>query len=83
MTRSKSTDDSAAITAYIQRRGVTRCPTACAIPTHATIPAADRVALAEYGLRRERAHQHRMAVAAQGYGNFKVAVRQDSESDES
>jgi hypothetical protein len=88
MTRSKRTsgkstsDDTAAIAAYIRARGVTRCPTACATPTQATIPVADRAALARHERARERARQRRMAAAAQSYGNFKVAAPQDSEVDE-
>ena len=88
MTRSKTTprkptiDDTAAIAAYIRTRGVTRCPTACAIPTQATIPPADQVALARHGLVRERARQQRMAAAAHAYGNFKVAGPQDADGDQ-
>ncbi len=89
MTRSKTKsgkstrDDAAAIAAYIRTRGVTHCPTACAMRTQATISDADRAALARYGLMREHARQRRMAaVAAQAYGNFKVVVPQDSETGE-
>jgi len=35
----------AAVSAFIRARGVTRCPTACVVPTQATIGAADREAL--------------------------------------
>ncbi len=88
MTRSKTTshrptgDDAAAIAAYIRTRGVTRCPTACANATQATIPAADQAALARHGVVRERARQQRMATAAQAYGNFKVAGPQEEEEGE-
>ena len=82
-TSGKSTrDDTAAIAAYIRTRGVTRCPTACAIPTQATIPVADRAALARHERVRERARQRRMATAAQSYGNFKVAAPEESDVDE-
>jgi 3-methyladenine DNA glycosylase/8-oxoguanine DNA glycosylase len=88
MTRSKMTsgkppaDDAAAIAAFIRTRGVTRCPTACAIPTQATIPAADRAALARHGVVRERARQQRMAAAAHAYGNFKVTAPEDGNASE-
>ena len=39
------------IAAFIRARGVTRCPTACVAPTHASGSAADRAAL------RQRAEQ--------------------------
>ena len=35
----------AAVDAFIRTKGVTRCPTACALPTQATIAARDRTAL--------------------------------------
>jgi hypothetical protein len=38
----------AAVAAFIRAKGITRCPTACALPTQATVPAADRAALADY-----------------------------------
>ena len=37
----------AEIDAFIRAKGITRCPTACAAPTHATGSAADRAALRE------------------------------------
>ena len=39
-------NDDAAISAFLRSRGVTRCPTACAAPTHAYGSAADRQAFA-------------------------------------
>jgi hypothetical protein len=50
----------AALAAFIRNNGVTRCPTACAVPTQATISAADRAALARYAARR-RARQRKFA----------------------
>lgn len=48
----------AAVEAFILSKGVTRCPTACAVRTQGTISAADREALqrraAEAELRRRR-----------------------------
>ena len=40
-----TTQDEAAIAAFIRARGVTRCPTVCAVPTQASIGEADRRAL--------------------------------------
>ena len=42
-----------AIAAFIRTRGVTRCPTACVAPTHASGGAADRAALRERAERLE------------------------------
>ena len=42
----------AAVAAFIRRNGITRCPTACALPTQATPAAADRAALQRYAAIR-------------------------------
>jgi hypothetical protein len=58
------TDDravEATIAEFIRRRGVTRCPTACVLPTHGTVPAQDRAALAEHAEMRERLRRNRAA----------------------
>jgi hypothetical protein len=52
----------AAVTAFIRVKGVTRCPTACALPTQGTVPAADRAALEDYAAARDHTRQRRLAV---------------------
>ena len=58
------------IAVFIRAKGVTRCPTACAAPTHAAGSAADRAALRQRAerleaMRREKArHALLRAVAA-------------------
>ena len=52
----------AEIAAFILAKGITRCPTACAAPTHASGSASDRAALRQRAerleaLREERARQ--------------------------
>lgn len=54
----------AEIAAFIQARGVTRCPTACAAPTHASGSAADRAALRQ---RAERVEATRLEKARQSW----------------
>jgi hypothetical protein len=49
----------AAIAAFISQKGVTRCPTACAVPTHASIAAADRQALRQRAEEREARREER------------------------
>jgi hypothetical protein len=49
----------AAIAAFIRTKGVTRCPTACAAPTHASGDDADRAALRERAERRETMRQEK------------------------
>ena len=40
-----SDEDCDAVTEFIRSRGITRCPTACVLPTQGLITAADRIAL--------------------------------------
>ena len=51
----------AAVAAFIHTKDITRCPTACALPTQATIPARDRTALEDYAAKRERLRGRRTA----------------------
>ena len=44
-----------AIAEFMSRKGVTRCPTVCVVPTHASVAEADRVALRNYDAAREAA----------------------------
>lgn len=49
----------AEIAAFIRQKGITRCPTACVAPTHASGSAADRVALRQRAERHEAQRQER------------------------
>lgn len=49
----------AEIAAFIRTRGVTRCPTACAAPTHASGSAVDREALRQRAEQLEAVRQAR------------------------
>ncbi len=51
----------AAVAEFIRTRGVTRCPTACVLPTQGSIAAADRAALEEYAAARDRVRRARAA----------------------
>jgi hypothetical protein len=52
----------AAVTAFIRANGITRCPTACALPTQGTVAAADRAALEDYAIARDTARQRQLAM---------------------
>jgi hypothetical protein len=54
-----SKDYEAEIATFIRARGITRCPTACAAPTHASGTAADREALRLRAERLEAIRQER------------------------
>lgn len=45
----------AAIAEFMRKKGVTRCPTACVVATHAAVSEADRAALRHYGEAKEAA----------------------------
>lgn len=49
------TDYAAAVAEFMSKKGVTRCPTACVVPTRANVPEADRMALRNHASAREAA----------------------------
>jgi len=54
-------DPEAAIAEFIRKRGVTRCPTACVLPTQGLVAAADRAALEEHAIERDRVRRAKLA----------------------
>jgi hypothetical protein len=46
-------DYEAAVAAFLRAKGVTRCPTVCAVPTQATVAEADRAAYRNYVASQE------------------------------
>ena len=52
----------AAVSEFIRAKGITRCPTACALPTQGTVAAADRAALEDYAIARDSTRQRRLAM---------------------
>ena len=57
-----SDEDCDAVAEFIRSRGITRCPTACVLPTQGLITAADRIALEQYAVTRDRVRQERAAI---------------------
>jgi hypothetical protein len=55
----------AAVAEFIRTRGIKRCPTACVLPTQGSIAAADRAALSEYAMARDRVRQGKVAAHTQ------------------
>ena len=55
----------AAVAEFIRTKGVTRCPTACVVPTQGSVAAADRAALEEYAASRERVRRARASRPAE------------------
>ena len=62
-----SDEDCDAIAEFIRSKGITRCPTACVLPTQGLIDAADRIALQQYALVRDQGQRER---AAGRWGQF-------------
>jgi 7-keto-8-aminopelargonate synthetase-like enzyme len=60
-------DCDAAVAEFIRTRGVTRCPTACVLPTQGAVAAADRDALEEYAARRDQVRRVRLAARMQQF----------------
>lgn len=63
----------AAVAEFIRTRGVTRCPTACVLPTQASVPAADRAELEEYAATRDRVRRTRAAMRQHAFFPFSLA----------
>jgi hypothetical protein len=48
-----------AVAQFLSKKGVTRCPTACVVPTRASVSDADRAALRDHAETREAVRQAR------------------------
>lgn len=60
-------DFDAAVAEFIRTRGVTRCPTACVLPTQGAVGAADRQALEDYAARRDQRRRTKLAARMQRF----------------
>ena len=50
----------ARVAEFMRKKGVTRCPTACAVPTHGSVAESDRAALRNYNAAREAARLEKL-----------------------
>ncbi len=69
--RGRDRGGEAAVAEFIRTRGITRCPTACVLPTQGLVAASDRAALEEYAAGRERVRRARAAARLNSF--FPVA----------
>jgi hypothetical protein len=53
-------DYEAAVAAFLRSKGVTRCPTVCAVPTQGSVAEADRVAYRDYVAAKEAARLEKL-----------------------
>ena len=54
------TEYARAVAEFMKKKGVTRCPTACVVPTRASVTEADRAALRNYDAAREAARLEKL-----------------------
>jgi hypothetical protein len=59
------------IAAFLRNKGVTRCPTACLVPTQVSPSLTDQAALAEYAVARELLRT-KIATRWQVFGSLRV-----------
>ena len=65
-------DRDAEIAAFILTKGVTRCPTACVVPTQSSPSLPDQAALAEHAVARDQLLRTKSATRWQVFGSLRV-----------
>jgi hypothetical protein len=76
--RAVASDDCDAIIAeFIRTRGITRCPTACVLPTQGSVDEADRAALEEHATVQERSRRAKAAARARFFWSAAALPRAD------
>jgi hypothetical protein len=65
-------DDHEAVAEFIRTRGITRCPTVCVLATQGLVPTADRVALEEHAVERDRLRRAQPLLAGRPFLNLKA-----------
>jgi hypothetical protein len=65
-------DDREAVAEFIRAKGITRCPTVCVLPTQGLVSAADRVALEEHAVERDRLRRAQAAARWRPFLNLKA-----------
>jgi hypothetical protein len=54
------TEYEAAVAQFLAKKAVTRCPTACVVPTRGSVAEADRIALRNYSSAKEAARVEKL-----------------------
>jgi hypothetical protein len=72
-----SGDCETVIAEFIRTRGITRCPTACVLPTQGSVDEADRAALEEHATLQERSRRAKAAARARFFWSAAAAPRAD------
>jgi hypothetical protein len=71
-------DPEAAVAEFIRKKGVTRCPTACVLPTQGLVAAADRAALEEHAVTRDRIRRAKLAARSRSLWEAGLPVPADT-----
>ena len=66
------------IAEFIRTRGITRCPTACVLPTQGSVDEADRAALEEHATAQERSRRAKAAARARFFWSGAALPRADA-----
>ena len=75
--RSRVTGGDAVIAEFIRTRGITRCPTACLLPTQGLVDAADRAALEQHAMTQEKLRLAKAAARARLFWNAPLSTQRD------
>jgi len=54
------TEYASAVAEFLRKKSITRCPTACIVPTRASVTEADRAALRDHDAARAAARQAKL-----------------------
>ena len=73
--RTIRSDYESVIAEFIRTNGITRCPTACVLPTQGSIDAADQAALEKHAVAQERLRQAKAAARARLFWNVSSPPR--------
>lgn len=65
-------DFATAVAEFIRTKGVTKCPTACVLPTQGSVATADREALGEYAAQRAERRRAKTAARVQQFWAVEV-----------
>jgi hypothetical protein len=65
----------ATVAAFIRNNGITRCPTACALPTQATADPTDRVALQRYVAQRNQTRKRQAIGRGRSFWTATILTR--------
>jgi hypothetical protein len=67
----------AVIAEFIRTRGITRCPTACLVPTQGLVEAADRAALEQHAMTQEKLRLAKAAARVRPLWNAPLSTQRD------